>query len=171
MHNMTAIITRILRGYTLPVRGIHGVSHWARVTENGLRVGEINGADRDVIALFALFHDSCRVNQSRDDGHGLRGAELAQSLRGELISLDDYRFDLLFQACRLHTDGLTEGDPTLQACWDADRLDLGRAGITPEPQRLCTHAARGLLDWANGRAARNYEPNELLASWGLQQTT
>jgi uncharacterized protein len=27
-------------------------------------------------------------------------------------------------------------------CWDADRLDLGRVGIRPDPARLCNEAAR-----------------------------
>jgi uncharacterized protein len=134
--------------------------------ENGLRVVETNGADREVVALFALFHDSGRVNESLNDGHGLRGGELAQSLRGTLIHLDDGRFDLLFQACRLHADGLTDGNPTLQACWDADRLDLARFGIMPRPDRLCTDTARKLLVWTSARSVGNYAPTGVLASWG-----
>ena len=69
-------------------------------------------------------------------------------MRGSLIELDDRRFELLYEACRLHTDGLTDGDLTLQVCWDADRLDLGRVGITPVPHLLCTDAAREILEWA-----------------------
>ena len=167
MHDVIAIMAEILRGYALPVRCDHGVVHWARVLENGFRVAETNGADREVVALFALFHDSRRVNEFRDDGHGLRAGEFARSLRSTLLDLDDARFDLLFQACCQHTDGLTEGDPTLQACWDADRLDLARVGIMPAPRRLCTDTARGLLGWANERAVSNHEPAEVLASWGL----
>jgi uncharacterized protein len=135
MHDMAAIMQEILAGYALRQRGAHGVVHWARVLENGLAVAEQNGADREVVALFALFHDARRVNESIDPEHGLRGGELARSMRGRLVHLDDVRFELLFEACRLHTDGHTEGDPTLQACWDADRLDLGRVGITPKPHR------------------------------------
>lgn len=167
LRDMAGIVARVLKDYDLPVRGIHGVVHWARVLENGLRIAEVNGADRDVVALFALFHDSRRVNESRDDGHGLRGAKLARSLRESIVTLDDFRFNLLFEACRLHTAGLTAGDPTIQACWDADRLDLGRAGIVPDPGRLCSDAARSLLDWANERAVRNVEPAGILSSWGL----
>jgi uncharacterized protein len=96
IHDMAAIMAQILRSYTLPVWGYHGVVHWARVMENGLRVAESNGGDREVVALFALFHDSRRINESRDVGHGLRGGELAQSLQGTLIHLDDARLDLLF---------------------------------------------------------------------------
>ncbi|MEI6667549.1 MAG: hypothetical protein WCP29_05270 [Acidobacteriota bacterium] len=166
-HDMPVIMREILKGYTLPQWGDHGVLHWARVMENGLRVADTIGADREVVTLFALFHDSRRRNEYRDNGHGLRGAEFAQSLRGTLVHLDDERFDLLFRACRLHTDGLIEGDPTMLACWDADRLDLARVGITPRPHRLCTDAARELVTWASQRAEKGHEPTGVLASWGL----
>ena len=168
MHNYPAILKTILKGYTLPVHGDHGVTHWARVLENGVRVAQATGADVEIVTLFALFHDSRRVNEYRDDDHGLRGGDLARSLRGELVHLDDSRFELLYEACRLHTDGLVAGDPTLQACWDADRLDLGRVGIQPCPNLLCTDAARGLLDWAHERAVAYHEPLEVLMSWGMQ---
>lgn len=162
-----AILREILRGYVLPVRGAHGVLHWARVRENGLCLAEAAGADAEVVTLFALFHDSRRVNEVRDDGHGLRGAELARSVRGSLVNLDDAQFELLFEACRLHTDGLTEGPPTLLVCWDADRLDLGRVSITPRPKRLCTDAARVLIGWAHERASRDHEELIVKEAWGL----
>ena len=168
MHDLAAIVGVILKGYELPVRGFHGVVHWARVLENGLRIAEVNGADQEVVTLFALFHDSRRVNEDWDEDHGLRGGELARSLRGELVHLTDDRFDLLFEACRLHTDGLTTGDRTLLACWDADRLDLGRVGITPDPDRLGTKAGRNLLGWAHARAFEDYEPTEILTAWGVK---
>jgi uncharacterized protein len=168
MHDLAAILDAILSRYALPVRGDHGIVHWARVYENGLRLAEINGADREVVALFALFHDSRRINEYTDDGHGLRGGEFARSLRGSLVHLDGARFALLFEACRLHTEGHTIGDPTLLACWDADRLDLSRVGITPDPHRLCTAAAREILEWADARAVIGHEPSAVLASWGVK---
>lgn len=169
-NDLTAIMAEILSGYALPLDGYHGVVHWARVLENGLRIAEVTAADREVVTLFALFHDSRRINEQRDQGHGLRGGELARSLRGSLVHLDDHRFELLFEACRLHTDGLTIGDPTMLACWDADRLDLGRVGITPDPSRLCTDAGRDLLLWADDRAKSGYVPAEVLVGWGLSDT-
>jgi len=161
------LIHEILEDYALPVRGDHGVVHWARVLENGLRLAEATGASVEVVTLFALFHDSRRVNEGHDPRHGLRGANFARSLRGTLIQLDDRDFELLYEACRLHTDGLTEGDVTLQACWDADRLDLGRVGITPLPHLLCSDAARELLEWADRRACVGYEPEIVVEEWGL----
>jgi uncharacterized protein len=109
------------------------------------------------------------VNEYRDDGHGHRGADLAASLRESLVHLDDRRFDLLYEACRLHTDGGTSGDLAMQVCWDADRLDLGRVGIRPRPQKLCTAATHGLIDWAHERAEREHVPASVLASWGLKK--
>ena len=167
-HDSAAILREILRGYTLPIAGAHGVTHWARVYEIGQLLAEQTGADAEVVALFALFHDSRRWNEYRDDGHGERGGDFARTLRGSLVQLDDTRFELLYEACRLHTDGLIHGDPTLLTCWDADRLDLGRVGITPRPERLCTDAARKLLSWADARAIREHEPTELLTEWGVE---
>lgn len=168
MHNPTDILKAIFERYTLPLLGAHGVLHWARVHENGSRLAEATGADAEVVSLFALFHDSRRWNEFHDEGHGQRGGDFARSLRGSLVHLDDSLFELLYEACRLHTDGHIVGDPILQACWDADRLDLGRVGITPRPELLCTDAARRLLRWADARAMREHEPTELLAGWGLE---
>ena len=168
MHDFVEITKAILDGYALPWRGTHGVLHWARVWTNGLKVAEVNGADEEIVKLFALFHDSRRENEWTDPGHGERGGDFARELRGTLVHLDDDRFELLYEACRLHTDGLTDGDPTVQACWDADRLDLGRVRITPSPHLLCTDAARKLIDWAHPRAEAGTQAKEVLEVWGLE---
>jgi len=169
-HNYSAIMRKILNGYALSIFGDHGVVHWARVLLNGLCVAEAIGADREVVTLFALFHDSRRVNEYQDEDHGLRGGELARSLRGRLVHLNDERFELLYEACRLHTDGYMVGDRTLLACWDADRLDLGRVGIEPHPDLLCTDAARDIRKWANARAEGGYVPTEVLDAWGIESS-
>jgi uncharacterized protein len=165
-HDLPIILRTILAGYALPVRGDHGLIHWARVCETGARLADATGADAEVVMLFALFHDARRVNEFDDDDHGLRGGEFARSLRGTLVHLDDARYDLLFEACRLHTDGHITEEPTLAACWDADRLDLGRVGITPDPARLCSDAARGLREWAHARAVDGHVPHAVLERWG-----
>jgi hypothetical protein len=41
-----------------------------------------------------------------------------------------------------HADGYTHKDPTIGVCWDADRLNLWRCGITLDPKLLSTEAAR-----------------------------
>ena len=76
-----------------------------------------------------------------------RAADFAVRLRrqGVIDELDHPAFERLCEAMRLHSDGHTTGDAAVLACWDADRLDLARVGIQPEPQRLCTRAARDTL--------------------------
>ena len=161
------LIDAILRRYELRWCDIHGLAHWGRVLENGLQLAAATGANRDVVTLFAFFHDACRVNEGLDSGHGKRGAELAASLSGVLFDLNPAECGLLYVACARHTDGLTEGDITVQVCWDADRLDLRRAGIQPLPELLCTDAARDpeLMAWADERAENHVVPATVRPIW------
>ncbi len=119
--------------------------------------------------LFAVFHDSRRINETTDFGHGQRGADFAAELRGDLFDLSDGAFDLLHTACAGHTDGETDGDITIHTCFDADRLDLGRVGIMPEPRRLCTDAAMTpeMIKWADGRASFEVVPDLVREEWGI----
>lgn len=168
MHDYAAILQHVLKQYTLPIDGFHGPMHWARVQSNGLRVAAITGADPEIVKLFALFHDSCRWGEGHDPQHGERGGNLARFLRGTLVHLDDDRFALLYEACRLHTNGQTQADVSIQACWDADRLDLGRVGTRPNPRYLCSTAACQLIPWAHTRAIERAQPKEVLNEWGLK---
>ncbi len=144
--------------------GIHSVSHLARVYENGIHLVESTGANKRVVKLFALFHDSRRLNESWDPEHGPRGADLAESWRGKYFELPDSEFDLLFTACSLDTQAKTHVDTTIKTCFDADRLDLGRVGKTPDPRFLCTEAARDprTIEWATQRSISGYVPDNLL---------
>lgn len=155
------LIKTILSGYKLPWDGIHGITHWARVMENGLLLAEQNGANSEIVVLFAIFHDCKRQNESRDNGHGKRGGDFAYTLRGDLLTLDDNRFDLLYYACSYHTAGETEGDITVKTCWDSDRLDLYRVKIKTDPDRLCTEYAKKpeIMAWAAKRAKNRFTPD------------
>ena len=162
------ILTVLRTANTLHWHGIHGVTHWQRVRENGLRLAQMNGADALVVELFAFLHDIKRVNDGHDPQHGQRAADFVRTLcwtrhgqcseepdrDGALIRLSDAQFEHLTYACAHHTEGLVEGPLTVRTCWDADRLDLGRVGIIPDPRRLCTAAARDpdIRQWAIRRS-------------------
>ncbi len=146
--------------FKLEWNGIHGPAHWVRVRDNGFRLAESNGAKKEIVELFAFLHDVKRENNGWDQEHGKRAAEFIKTLDPALIQLSAPDFELLTYACKYHSDGLTEADPTVQTCWDADRLDLGRIGTRPDPRYLCTEAAKqkDIIDWAwrrsrNGRNA------------------
>jgi uncharacterized protein len=153
---VNSLIPSLRRQFKLEWRGIHGVSHWARVRQNGLHLSKITGANTAVVELFAFLHDSCRLNDGYDPDHGARAAVFAQSLHGSVFTLSAQDLEVLVIACQGHTHGRTSDDVTVQTCWDADRLDLGRVGIRPVPERLCTDAASKpeIIEWAYVRSVR-----------------
>jgi uncharacterized protein len=139
-------LLRVVRDqFRLDWQGIHGAPHWARVRWNGLTMARANGARADVVELFAFLHDSRRMSDGRDREHGARGADFTLELNRDLLRLDRSGLEMLAYAVRHHSDGLIEADVTVQTCWDADRLDLGRVGIIPRADRLCTEQARDPL--------------------------
>ena len=122
--------------------GAHGTSHWARVRKHALTVGRETGADLLVVELFAFLHDSQRKNEYVDEGHGYRAAEYVRSLKTVYFDLTPIQLDKLCIAMSGHSDGQLHTDPTIQTCWDADRLDLGRVGKKPHAKYLSAEAAK-----------------------------
>jgi uncharacterized protein len=124
--------------------GVHGLPHWSRVWFHGRALAAALDVDPALLAWFAFLHDSQRRDDYRDPAHGVRAADFAVRLRreGVIDELADREFEHLCEAMRLHSDGQTLGEVAILACWDADRLDLARVGIEPEPSRLCTAPAR-----------------------------
>ncbi|MEM7415665.1 MAG: hypothetical protein AAF389_09240 [Gemmatimonadota bacterium] len=161
------VLEAAIGGYPLYPYGTHGLGHWARVLENGMRLAPLTGADPVVVALFAVLHDCRRHNEGTDPGHGRRGAEVVDQLEGRIAALSPQGSALLRFACAHHTDGTVHDDPTLGTCWDADRLDLGRVGIRPRPGLLCTAAARDeeVIRWATERARHAAEPAFVEEYW------
>ena len=121
---------------------LHGIRHWDRVYENGqkLLTPDTNSL---VIGLFAYLHDSCRINDGEDLYHGKRAADWIETLRGTYLKdVSNEEIELLQEACRLHTTELKTGNPTIDACFDSDRLDLWRVGIIPDLARLATEKGK-----------------------------
>jgi uncharacterized protein len=174
MLELKPIVDAILAQYTLPLGGIHGIAHWARVLETGIRLSQVTGANVDVVHLFALFHDCQRVTEQTDPSHGLRGARFAAELHGKLFNLNDDDFDLLFVACAGHMDHPTDDDATVQTCWDADRLDLGRVGAKIDPLWLgeaIVDEHADIMEWADRRARAQTIPKLIGRDWGVSQAT
>jgi uncharacterized protein len=159
------LIGFLRRRYRLDSRGIHGAGHWIRVRANGLRLAPLTGADATVVELFAVLHDICREDDGYDREHGPRSAELVLEIRDDLLAISREQAELLSFACRYHTYGGTQADVTVQTCWDADRLDLGRVGIRPDPRYLCTAAARRteVIEWAYARSLGSRRAGKALA--------
>lgn len=127
---------------------VHGPRHWRDVARIG-RLLRLKGIRCDplVVFLFALIHDSQRTNDGHDPDHGRRAATFAEGL--DLDLAPDQR-ETLTTALELHADGQVSDDATMGACWDADRLNLWRVGVEPEPQWLSTWAARDSVELVRG---------------------
>ena len=123
---------------------LHGPLHWLRVALNGLLLAaKTPGADGSIVLRFAAFHDARRLSDGRDPDHGRRVAKAFAEGEIRMGGLKDGPGKaLLLEALARHADGEVTDDPTIGVCWDADRLDLGRCGITPDPAYLSTEAAK-----------------------------
>lgn len=125
---------------------LHGLDHWWRVWKNAEWLttrNVIKGVDLEVVALFALFHDSMRVNDQNDPGHPERGWFLFEYLYDGIGHvLTETQTSQLMTAICFHHEGRTHESPTVGVCWDADRMDIYRKGLWPDPQLMSTGAAR-----------------------------
>lgn len=145
------LISAIRPIYHLDWNGVHGSSHWGRVRNIGSKLSGQTGANPRVVEAFSVLHDSCRLNDHSDPDHGPRAAKFARSINDQILKFGDDELNLLDVACMHHTRGATAGfDITVLTCWDSDRLDLGRVGILPRPEYLCTDTAksREMIEWA-----------------------
>ena len=125
---------------------VHGIDHWDRVADNA---DLLVNADVDllVVKAFAYVHDVERFDDFEDAQHGPRAAILVDRIRSTVLSfLNDQQIEQLKQACRLHTSTWKTEDATVNACFDADRLDLGRVGICPNPEKMATMEGRKIAE-------------------------
>ena len=127
----------------------HGVNHWDRVARFGEMLFQ-EGADMDVIQALAYLHDSQRNNDGEDYEHGPRASKFIDTIRvSQLSALNDEQIDKLKRACELHTIEDRTGDITIDICFDSDRMDLLRVGITPLPDRMATKKGADLVSIPN----------------------
>lgn len=128
------------QGIILVDSTVHGLHHWQRVERFGLMIAEQNGADKQVISLFAYLHDARRETDFHDIDHGRRAAVLLDELiDADLISLNDLQYQQLKLAlCEHCCNDASSDNVTVQTCWDADRLDLWRDNVEPNPNLMFT---------------------------------
>ncbi|OUV22096.1 MAG: hypothetical protein CBC55_04690 [Gammaproteobacteria bacterium TMED95] len=131
----------------LSPNGLHGCRHWERVLINGLLLEQVlpDYVCADTIYLFALFHDSKRMREGEDPGHGARGAAFFNECVDKgLITFREHLgapnanevIANVSRACTRHSENLFDDEPHVAACFDADRLDLERVSIYPDREKL-----------------------------------
>ena len=125
--------------------------------ENGCIREDIN---IKVVRFFAYLHDKCRLDDWVDLEHGVRVADMLPTIRNTILKdFTDEEVTLLEKACRYHTTEHRTGIPTVDVCFDADRLDLGRLGIVLDPKRMATE--QGAYYAANIRMIEDFHNNPI----------
>ncbi len=147
-----------LRPLALMESRLHGVAHWARVHRYGQQLARRMGLHpqlRECVAVFAWTHDLARFDDSGGREHALAGARyLDKVVPAAFPHLSPSQIKLIRAAIYYHSHGCAadearhqgwfgevRGEEIIKAigcCWDADRLDLLRLGIEPDPNRMST---------------------------------
>lgn len=153
---------------------VHGAGHWKRVAAAGLELlEEVPEADAASVFLFSILHDSMRGNDDHDPGHGHRGAELGATLlapEGLPLLRGNAKSDLHL-ACTGHTQGEVADPafrPTVAVCWDADRLNLWRVGMRPDPNLLCTKPAKTMIERGRALQEEDFEWEDLIERYSVK---
>ena len=135
---------------------LHGLKHWQNVHRNAILLMQ-PGVNPFVVNAFAYLHDCCRISNGNDILHGKRAIMVINNIRCTILkNFSDEEIELLNAACLLHTDVLRTGYLTIDTCFDADRLDLDRIGITPNPHKMATkRGADFASDFINFRIRRS----------------
>ena len=157
------ILRIALSEYKLGAHSLHGPAHWARTRLNAREICKASPqASPRAAMLFALLHDCRRNDDGPDPGHGERAARLAAQIGPARLGLTQSEFDSLSYALRRHTEGRSAPDATVAACWDADRLDLLRAGIYPLPEKLFSPCSKdpAFIAKACQRTQKSLRPRE-----------
>lgn len=161
--DIVGLLTEIKGQFKLDWHGIHGFRHWLRVRHHGMTLTSKGNGNQNLIELFAFLHDSRRLDEDDDPDHGVRAADYAATLNGKYFKLVSDDLKILCHAINFHSDGLTHKNPTVQSCWDADRLDLGRVGIVPRAKYLSQKAGL-LIDNAQSLMKMRIEDTNIVPS-------
>ena len=139
-----ALLERVLRDATYPESEYHGDQHWRAVAAAGIRLcRETPGAEADFVLAFALLHDHRRLTDGFEPEHGPRAAAcLSDLVRDGLIGGAPEAIGRLAEAVSDHSEGGLSVDPSIACCWDADRLNLWRVGVEPDPKFFSTAVAK-----------------------------
>lgn len=160
--------------FWLPESEWHTKAHCARVLLLALLIGHQKGLseeEKDTLGMAAVFHDSRRLDDGIDKGHGGRAAEYYKEYCNALdLSYDEKTYFITYYHDQDDSLGLSEikkssslsgrGELLYQIFKDADALDrfrLGPDGL--DVNFLRTEEARQLVDFAKELLRKSSETN------------
>lgn len=155
-----AQIIAALRPYVRFDSALHGPAHWAHVHRFGAALADrldLPPEGRVCVELFAWLHDLARKDDEAGAQHAVDGAAQIEAILPVIADpLTPAQIETIRVAVRHHSDGMVSGRAgeagvfahidwprdlvvaTVGCCWDADRLDLPRVGMTPSDRFMST---------------------------------
>ena len=70
---------------------------------------------------------------------------MVEKLNGDFFTISEEESRILSYACLMHPYPMVSFDPTVGACWDADRLELPRAGIEINTRYISTLVVKDFI--------------------------
>lgn len=128
------IVEKTARKLFEHANGSHDWEHTLRVFRLCDKIGTVEGADMDVVAIAAYLHDIGRCHQDASNGkicHAEKGAEMAAGIIGELELSGEQKQNILhcIQSHRFRGRTMPETKEA-KVLFDADKLDaIGAVGV------------------------------------------
>lgn len=120
---------------------LHGLEHVRRVVDYATEIAQAECPDNiNDVVLAAYLHDIGRNDDNGGNEHAMHGAIITAELLRQHWPESDH--DKIIFAIRYHADGQTTDDPLIGSLWDADRLDIGRAGLIVDIDLLSTEKGK-----------------------------
>lgn len=154
--------------FHLEYHGVHGIDHETRVLVLAEVIGRLvskrgQEIDQEAIRWAAVTHDTQRVNDFSDLGHGGRSASwVRRNLRriqsNGYTGIDVDKVAYINRWHVPHDQRAPEMTPELKVFKDADGLDRVRVGLL-DPSYLRTEEARGMVNvaWGFYRISRDLQ--------------
>lgn len=157
--------------FWLPDSELHTKEHSSRVLLMALLIADqkgLNNMEMDALAMAAVFHDTRRLDDGIDQGHGRRAAEYYKEYcESNELSFDARTYSIIYYHDQDDSLGISEIEQKnhldegivllYQIFKDADALDrfrLGPDGL--DVNFLRTEEARGLVEYAKELLQEGY---------------
>ena len=127
-------VSNIARNHFESAGSSHRWDHTQRVYRLGLHLSDMEGANREIVALSALLHDIGRTEEDRSRGricHAEKGADMARKILTD-VDLEKDKIDKIVHCIATHRfrDNKQPETPEAKVLFDADKLDsIGAVGI------------------------------------------
>lgn len=127
------------------------ILHAKRIINFGRYLAKQNGANMNVVILFAALHDSEKKDTNNPEHGAMAAKKIGDFYHYLFYNLSSQEKESVKKACELHSTEIKTGDVTIDTCIDANRLEIGRYGIEYDIEKFATEEGRKLAQEYSGK--------------------